>query len=75
MDNLKFEAGDFVTCDQHKQSFRAHIEKCPRPEDDHRVYMVRIYGGRGLTHVNEKDMTLLKSRRIPQEEVNYKRRK
>ena len=75
MDNLKFESGDFVLCEHHGQSFKAHIEKCPRLEDTHRIYMIRIYGGRGLTHAQESNMTLIKSKRIPQEEVNYKRLK
>ena len=67
MDSLKFESGDFILCEQKGQSFKAHIEKCPRPEDLHKIYMVRIYGGRGLTHVLESKMTLIKSKRAIQE--------
>ena len=75
MDDLKFESGDFVLCEHHGDSFRAHIEKCPKPDAPHKIYMLRIYGGRGLTHALEKDLTMIKSRRQPEETVNYKRSK
>ena len=72
MDNLMFEVGDFVKCSHHGQEFKAHIEKCPRPDADHRIYMVRIYGGRGLTHALESNLTMVKARRQPQDTINYR---
>lgn len=72
---LKFETGDFVRCEHFGESFKAYIDKCPRPDDDLKIYMIRIYGGRGITHAREENLTMIKSKREVHHSVNYNSKK
>jgi len=76
-EDLKFEQGDLVLCEHHGESYKAHIDRCPRPDNPLKIYQVRIYGGGGggITHVCENNLTIIKRKRDAQHSVNYKSKK
>jgi hypothetical protein len=74
-EDLKFEQGDLVLCEHWGESYRAHIDRCPRLDSNLKVYQIRICGGLGLTHALEENLTLIKPKRDIKNSVNYKSKK
>jgi hypothetical protein len=56
----KFEREDFVHCKYLGESFKAHISRIPRADDDLLIYELRITPGGALTHAQECSLTLIR---------------